>query len=84
MTLPEAQRHGRRGSYVTGCRCSQCTTANRLYAAARRGERIGGGLQPAKHGNSGYTNYGCRCDVCTKGHAQADRQWRCKRQQEES
>lgn len=31
-----ARRHGRRSTYVSGCRCGACCEANRLYFVAYR------------------------------------------------
>lgn len=54
-----AARHGKRYTYIRGCRCELCTAANRNYSKGLQGK-------PApSHGVSGYVNYGCRCEVCT-------------------
>ena len=40
MTVSSGRTHGRRGTYVAGCRCQPCTAAEREYRRAwRRGER---------------------------------------------
>lgn len=65
-----------------GCRCKECTEANRLKAEAYRiktGKRVGQGLGPVpstpEHGRRGYRK-GCRCDTCKEGHREAIRAWR--------
>lgn len=70
--------HGTHGGYCNyGCRCKDCTTAQREAVAdakaRRRSERFiidGRLIHPtAPHGSeNGYTNYGCRCLPCTEAH----------------
>ena len=61
--------HGGAGTSYThyGCRCEDCTEANRKRVARRSAER---NLEPKdpndpRHGTiSFYNNHGCRCDRC--------------------
>lgn len=60
MTLSEAERHGRRGTYTRGCRCDRCVEANRADSAKNRRK----GTAPTHGTYGGYCAYGCRCDPC--------------------
>lgn len=69
--------HGSVNHYNAGCRCQECTEANRAYHHNRSWERyadrvlIGDRLiAPAgEHGNANtYKNRGCRCRECTEAH----------------
>ncbi len=64
--------HGGSGNGYSyyGCRCKECTGANRRRTQARKLIRRAyvqeHGLPPTvAHGYSAYINWGCRCDVCT-------------------
>lgn len=62
--------HGGAGTAYShyGCRCEECTEANRSRAAKRRAERK---LEPKtpddpRHGKATfYSNHGCHCEKCT-------------------
>lgn len=65
-----SRRHGTASNYNAGCRCADCTEAQRLRIALFRLDRAGS-LSPddPRHGNaSSYINYGCRCRPCTDAH----------------
>ena len=50
-----------------GCRCSECTEANRLQfikSRAARKQRIASGDADFFHNASAYSNWGCRCEIC--------------------
>ena len=66
-TVARAAAHGTRSKYNAGCRCDECTTANREAGRALR--RRGG--PPPSHGLSGYVNYSCRCEICTRANTEA-------------
>lgn len=57
-------KHGTRGTYVNGCRCVECKSANSAYTISlsiRRSKNIPDNI----HGHYlTYSNYRCRCDVC--------------------
>lgn len=63
---------GSGGGYVRGCRCEDCTEANRLRCKRRAEERrqlLLADPSLAPHGkDSTYTNWGCRCDECFLAH----------------
>lgn len=68
--LTEYVTHGQEATYtVYGCRCDDCTTANKLYAREKRKsrhQRLLADPTIAVHGKiSTYTNYGCRCKKCS-------------------
>jgi hypothetical protein len=59
--------HGGKGSAYSnyGCRCDECTEANRVRAERRRAERKGEGPPRDAHGSrSTYSNWSCRCGKC--------------------
>ena len=61
--------HGGDGTAYSnyGCRCDECTEANRVRTARRRNERRAEAKDPddPRHGMySFYANHGCRCDKC--------------------
>lgn len=62
-------RHGLVGSYVTyGCRCEECTEANRVRQKRLRKNRAGT-LAPddPRHGRyTTYSNWSCRCAECSR------------------
>lgn len=61
------RRHGRATTYKSGCRCTACREANRLYQAAANARRASDPrlADRAGHGRaSTYINYACRCDAC--------------------
>lgn len=37
--LAEEERHGRRGTYVNGCRCGSCRAANAAYSRTQSARR---------------------------------------------
>lgn len=57
--LPSSQPHGTRGRYCRGCRCEDCTEANRQC-----GRRLKGRIPPRHGTESAYRNYACRCEPC--------------------
>ena len=66
-------RHGGAGTAYAnyGCRCEECTEANRRRIGRRRAERMAqvreSGLPASvEHGLSAYTNWGCRCEICSE------------------
>lgn len=67
--------HGRRSTYVGGCRCDECRRANADYQWAlgrRRRRALAADPSIVEHGTpSTYTNWGCRCDECRA----ANRAW---------
>lgn len=56
-----------RASYVSGCRCDGCKSANRSYSEQRR---RAAGVQPQRrgcrceHGSLNRYAHGCRCGPC--------------------
>lgn len=65
--------HGGSGAgYVRGCRCEECTEANRVRCLRRREERLAlilANPELATHGKyTTYVNWGCRCDPCREAH----------------
>ena len=64
---------GSGGGYVRGCRCEDCTEANRLRCKAqveRRRKLLARNPTVVEHGrDSTYTNWGCRCGPCTEAHS---------------
>jgi len=63
-------KHGGAGTAYAnyGCRCAECTEANRVRTARRRAERVAEHKDPndPRHGKvSFYSNHGCRCEKCT-------------------
>jgi hypothetical protein len=77
-------RHGGSGhAYVYyGCRCDECTDANRDRHQRKTRERFrltaaNGGIAPVdNHGRSNYRNWGCRCPICVEANAEYCRQRR--------
>lgn len=54
-----ARPHATRQRYVLGCRCRDCTDANRLYQRGLKDKT------PPNHGTiSAYRNFACRCEPC--------------------
>ncbi|MER7361871.1 helix-turn-helix domain-containing protein [Nonomuraea wenchangensis] len=81
---PPAPRrsHGTLAAYIRGCRCPECTTANREHHRASRTARSEvSKADPAKvpHGDSGYTNWNCRCEVCKAAGSELNRRKRLRR-----
>lgn len=72
--------HGTYYSYVNGCRCDECKSANRAQAFKDRHRRKG--QEPKNHGYSGYTNWGCRCEICTKANTDYGREYQRKQRAE--
>jgi hypothetical protein len=71
-------KHGKRGTYVRGCRCDACLEAARLYQRELR-KRLTKRGAPNQHGtSSAYTHHGCRCDVCRDAHAALCASWRAR------
>lgn len=71
--------HGTRSRYRKGCRCEECTVANREYM---RRFRARAQLRPDDwaHGlASTYSNFGCRCDACREAGLQEQREARARR-----
>lgn len=67
--------HGRVSTYIQyGCRCDDCTAANREWVAEcreDRARRLREDPTLAPHGNrSTYINWGCRCDECAEAHSE--------------
>jgi hypothetical protein len=61
--------HGTPSGYNSGCRCTACSEAHRIYcrqARARMAERAAAGDAIVPHGLFGYTNWRCRCEICTE------------------
>lgn len=71
--------HGLPNTYKSGCRCTQCREANRVYQAAATARRAADptAADIAGHGKrSTYANYQCRCDACRAAHTAACRAYR--------
>lgn len=65
-------KHGVRASYVHGCRCVDCTRANREYMQIWKADHDQ--MDPPEHGTAAsYSNYRCRCDECTTAQATKQR-----------
>jgi hypothetical protein len=66
-----------------GCRCAECTEAQRLDQVAVKALRVARGKRnPAliPHGTAGgYTNWECRCEECTEAMSIDDRRKRAAR-----
>lgn len=61
-----SRTHGLPATYNCGCRCDECSYANRMRQARRR-QRVAetGDISPAQHGTeNAYVNYSCRCEPC--------------------
>jgi hypothetical protein len=72
-------RHGGTGSAYSnyGCRCVECTEANRARAERRRAERKSEGAPGHAHGSrSTYSNWSCRCGRCRSAAAVIAEQYR--------
>lgn len=65
---------GSGGGYIRGCRCEECTEANRLRCKAQYEHRVkllARNHDVVEHGlDSTYTNWGCRCTPCTEAHSE--------------
>ncbi|MFI2426554.1 hypothetical protein ACH5A7_21070 [Streptomyces sp. NPDC018955] len=75
-------RHGRASTYKSGCRCTECREANRVYQAASNKRRAADPAlaDRAGHGRaSTYINYACRCDACKAANSQRLREQRERR-----
>ena len=63
-----AYTHGLPSSYIKyGCRCADCTKANRDRVRGQRERRFAAPKNPddPRHGKpTFYSNYGCRCEAC--------------------
>lgn len=71
--------HGLPNTYKSGCRCTQCREANRVYQAAATARRAANptAADQAGHGKpSTYSNYLCRCDDCRAANAAASQAYR--------
>lgn len=67
-------QHGGTGSAYSnyGCRCEECTEANRARAERRRAQRKREGPAKDAHGTlSTYANWSCRCVWCRRAAAVA-------------
>ncbi len=67
-------QHGGTGSAYSnyGCRCEECTEANRTRAERRRAQRKREGPAKDAHGTlSTYNNWSCRCVWCRRAAAVA-------------
>lgn len=69
---PGGGAHGKRATYLAGCRCRSCRAANtamcrqrvvRSVADPSRADRAGHGKA------STYSNHGCRCGACKAAHS---------------
>ena len=77
--------HGTRARYSAGCRCSECTEANRAYNRAYldRVKRVANETgQPMyadrPHGRQETYNRGCRCELCRKVEAERHQRKRAR------
>ena len=65
--------HGCTATYDSGCRCPDCTEANRLKAVRTRQDRarrLRADPSLAEHGQQAtYCNWGCRCLPCSTAQA---------------
>jgi hypothetical protein len=78
------RRHGRATTYKSGCRCTACRNANRLYQAAANARRAADPAlaDRAGHGRaSTYINYACRCGACRAANARRLRDQRDRRKE---
>lgn len=68
MSAGNEEWHGTRSGYNSrGCRCVECTEANRLHKRHLRQQRASRPTPDHVHGTAnGYSNYLCRCDRCTE------------------
>lgn len=75
-TLPRAKvgrppvnhGHGHHATYIKGCRCAKCRTANTAWCAEKRKLSAADPSRAdrAGHGKtSTYKNHNCRCPLCT-------------------
>lgn len=77
-------RHGRTGYVHHGCRCPECTGAQRVYQRTLRARYRATALAPndPRHGtNNGYQNHGCRCAPCAEAGCEYLRSWRAARRE---
>lgn len=64
-----ARTHGIRATYVAGCRCAECVTANTDYFSGWKATQKPLAADDPRHGRDAtYNNYGCRCDRCAAAH----------------
>lgn len=58
--------HGNRSRYSNdGCRCEECTAANRKFCSLQDYKRATTTpFDDIPHGWNGYQHYKCRCDIC--------------------
>lgn len=57
--------HGKRSTYIYGCRCKACTRANTEYSKALKSKLAKLKIPNELHGLQGtYGNWKCRCEKC--------------------
>jgi len=64
-------KHGGSGAAYAnyGCRCDECTEANRVRIVRRRSSRKLSEFKGEHGKESTYTNWTCRCKSCSEAHA---------------
>jgi hypothetical protein len=73
-------RHGTTNGYSNfGCRCAQCTEANRLAQAAYKARLRAEGRVLGAHGTDSCYDSGCRCDECRAAHNRKSREYKRRR-----
>lgn len=78
------RRHGKATTYKSGCRCTACREANRIYQAAANARRAATPAlaDRAGHGRaSTYINYACRCADCREANKLRLRSQRARRKE---
>ena len=61
-------------AYIRGCRCEDCTTANRERQVKIRADYASRPKDPndPRHGTPAfYRNHSCRCELCSAAHSEA-------------
>lgn len=76
--------HGHANTYKSGCRCTACREANRVYQQVANKRRAADPTlaDRAGHGRrSTYVNYGCRCTSCRTANTTTLREQRERRKE---
>ena len=63
---PRPLNHGRATTYNRGCRCDQCTAANRIRMQVYKRKVRTDGFSGLAHGRKSTYNLGCKCAACLK------------------
>ena len=68
-------------TYKHGCRCPECTKAQRLKQQAIMADLASRPRDQVPHGRYGYSNWSCRCETCSGAWSRSEALNRARRKQ---